>query len=513
MPATVITTPAELQNMSVDLAGDYVLGNDIDMDGESWTPIGSESTPFTGKFDGAGYTISNLLLSKTTSGDEENYGFFGYVDGATIHDVIFEDCAIDLNITGGNLSNSGFLIGSAWNDISIYDITITNLTIDIDGVVTESLLGFGSLAGSGNISGSISNCKIDGEFSCDDVDLLAIGGFIGILGSTGSPTLSRCSVTINMVFDGCNSPLIIGGFIGWLSFEPGTVEHCFHSGTITMTDAIGDIASLGGLFGNLETTGELSNCYHNGNLTGNCSDDATGIALFSGLCASNANISNCYCNGNINMTSVDDQNGIGGMFGGLASSGIIDKTYCKGDITLSGNNIAGVSGYAAGAGSSLTLSNSFYRGNITVNVTGISQQIGGFFAVLAVAGDICDCYCAGTINFNSSVSYSRIGGFVGHLQDCDDGFITNCYSSVEIEHPNDPSVISVGGFIGEITEAAYLSNPGVMQNCSWRTDGAENAIGAIGIVSVETLQNISGGIDEDDYTRFFSKTHAVYGGN
>ena len=33
-----------------------VLTADIDLSGETWTPIGSESTPYTGTFDGQGYT-------------------------------------------------------------------------------------------------------------------------------------------------------------------------------------------------------------------------------------------------------------------------------------------------------------------------------------------------------------------------------------------------------------------------------------------------------------------------
>lgn len=41
------------------LSGNYMLANDITMSGE-WSPIGNSENPFTGIFDGNGYTIDGL---------------------------------------------------------------------------------------------------------------------------------------------------------------------------------------------------------------------------------------------------------------------------------------------------------------------------------------------------------------------------------------------------------------------------------------------------------------------
>ena len=38
-----------------------VLTTNIDLTGEAWTPIGSKSNPYTGTFDGAGFTISGMI--------------------------------------------------------------------------------------------------------------------------------------------------------------------------------------------------------------------------------------------------------------------------------------------------------------------------------------------------------------------------------------------------------------------------------------------------------------------
>jgi len=70
--ASMAPTPMTLQGMNTGLAGNYVLGADIDASstagwnsGQGFTPVGLNSgTPFTGKFDGFGHTISGLTISR-----------------------------------------------------------------------------------------------------------------------------------------------------------------------------------------------------------------------------------------------------------------------------------------------------------------------------------------------------------------------------------------------------------------------------------------------------------------
>ena len=83
---TSITDEAGLKAIANDLGGSYVLANDISLSGE-WLPVGTEEEPFTGTLDGAGHTIKGLSI---TSGDD-NVGFFGFTEGATISNVRFTD--------------------------------------------------------------------------------------------------------------------------------------------------------------------------------------------------------------------------------------------------------------------------------------------------------------------------------------------------------------------------------------------------------------------------------------
>ncbi len=50
--------------MQNDLSGHYILTSDIDMTGLNFSPIGNNSTPFSGIFDGNGHTISNLTINR-----------------------------------------------------------------------------------------------------------------------------------------------------------------------------------------------------------------------------------------------------------------------------------------------------------------------------------------------------------------------------------------------------------------------------------------------------------------
>ncbi|MCL2283155.1 MAG: hypothetical protein FWC26_07545 [Fibromonadales bacterium] len=86
--------------INIALSGDYItLGSDIDLENYSWTPIGNAKFPFTGIFNGAGHTISNMNIS-----GESYQGLFGYFEG-TIKNLGLEN----FEINGNN--NLGGLVG------------------------------------------------------------------------------------------------------------------------------------------------------------------------------------------------------------------------------------------------------------------------------------------------------------------------------------------------------------------------------------------------------------------
>jgi len=71
-----IHTIEDLQRIAIEPNGKYILMNDLSLTGISWTGIGTPESPFCGKFDGNGYTISNISCPKL-----KYFGLFAYNAG------------------------------------------------------------------------------------------------------------------------------------------------------------------------------------------------------------------------------------------------------------------------------------------------------------------------------------------------------------------------------------------------------------------------------------------------
>ena len=48
-------------------SANYVLAGDIDLSGQLWTPIGTDTVPFSGRLNGNGYTISGIISPYSAS--------------------------------------------------------------------------------------------------------------------------------------------------------------------------------------------------------------------------------------------------------------------------------------------------------------------------------------------------------------------------------------------------------------------------------------------------------------
>jgi hypothetical protein len=181
--ATVITTPAELQAMNDNLAGDYVLGNDIDLTGLAWERVG----PFEGTFDGDFHTISGLTMD---------------ADRANLFSTVAE---------GGEITNVG----------------LTNVNIRAGWYA-------GALVGS--LYGTVSNCfAIDGTVTATQGDYGNVGTLIGLIRQTGS--VSNCYSTMDLILEGGGSPQYCGGLTGGVA---GPATNSYFAGEITDPDAGAD---------------------------------------------------------------------------------------------------------------------------------------------------------------------------------------------------------------------------------------------------------------------------------
>lgn len=102
-----ITSVSELQAMSSNLAGSYILMNDIDASatsgwnaGAGFVPVGTVPSPFTGTLNGDGYEITSLFIDR----DAAAQGLFGGFNG-TVQDLRLASASVK----GG--SPSGIAVG------------------------------------------------------------------------------------------------------------------------------------------------------------------------------------------------------------------------------------------------------------------------------------------------------------------------------------------------------------------------------------------------------------------
>ena len=115
-------------NTDYPMDGTYILGKNLDFNGvENIRPIGfndtDSPTPFTGTFEGAGHTISNLNIDVTTTSQKANVGVFG-VNSGTISNICFKNCSVKLN---------GYIVGIV---VGTNKGTIENVLVDGGSVTT-----------------------------------------------------------------------------------------------------------------------------------------------------------------------------------------------------------------------------------------------------------------------------------------------------------------------------------------------------------------------------------------
>lgn len=102
-----------------DMAGDYRLTSDIDLQNQTYTPIGnSEDNPFTGTFDGQYHTISNIYIVDENETAKPYGGLFGHTNHATISNVGVKGGTIQAACAGGivGFAENGTTLTNVFND-------------------------------------------------------------------------------------------------------------------------------------------------------------------------------------------------------------------------------------------------------------------------------------------------------------------------------------------------------------------------------------------------------------
>ena len=101
----------------------YMQNADITMSKTEWVPIGTESNPFTGQYNGNGYEIKGLTMTSPTV---KIIGLFGFAGNAQLYNITLRD--LDIETAGGQGKSVGAICARATgcnihsNEVySIYD--------------------------------------------------------------------------------------------------------------------------------------------------------------------------------------------------------------------------------------------------------------------------------------------------------------------------------------------------------------------------------------------------------
>ena len=270
---TPITTAEELKNISLD--GKYILLNDIDLGGAEWTPIGTSSSPFTGEFDGNGYSISNL---KITDYEEKYVGMFGYNSGI-LKNIDLINVDISTNYYVGVDDGTQYVGGIAGhNKRVIENCYISGSVILYYGssyLYYDEARGYGycgAFAGysSGSIRNSYSNCKVGARtYASSDLSAYSncyAGGIVGY----NSGIIEMC-YSIKEVKSSASSS---SSGVNYANGYAGGIAGYNYSGSINSCFAIGNIivsSGQSGRYGSASTSsggivgynkdGKITNCY------------------------------------------------------------------------------------------------------------------------------------------------------------------------------------------------------------------------------------------------------------
>jgi hypothetical protein len=315
LSAIEIWTYDDFNNIRDNLSGDYIQMTDLSLKtgGLGWLPIGTIELPFTGTYDGNGYEIANLKISRNTPCN----GIFGACNNAIINNLnvygivsttnIYSGLLIGhcINTTINNCKSDGMnglrseggiaggLIGYA-NNSEILNCKVFARVYNDTSAILPDTYGWGGLIGVAENNSYIYNCRFFSTVTGGE----AVGGLIGVLdnslvensyrdhniGIENLPTIAASSANY---FD-----YGTGGFVGRV-INNSIIKNCYSATRVNRGYYVGAFAGE-------VIDSEIENCYAVGDII-----SGTNTGAFAGI-SINSDIINCFYNSDISNLSDSD---------------------------------------------------------------------------------------------------------------------------------------------------------------------------------------------------------------
>lgn len=224
--------------------GEYIiLKNNINLNDKEWTPIGTDSHPFRGNFDGGNHTVTRMLISNSSA---DYVGLFGECTRHNINSAIKNITVKDSDIHGKR--HVGAIVGYA-KEINIENCRSIGNTINGKTNVGGICGYFG-----GNPGGKVSQCYNSSKVTGND----SAGG---IAGMGDRCTAENCLNTGEIEVTTKQDKSTGGGIFGFFddSIASASITACVNLGKVSGGDSFGGI--VGSTYS--KSTGHISNCYYN----------------------------------------------------------------------------------------------------------------------------------------------------------------------------------------------------------------------------------------------------------
>jgi hypothetical protein len=527
-----------LENMALNNANKtYVLTNDITLIG-GWTPVGTDTAPFWGKFYGAGRRI-------TVAGDPANTaytGIFGYASGAEIRDLSVYYAA---NVSvGADATHIGGLAGYADGGTTIRNVLVSGagtliyntgskayytggLAGYLDGGASQIENCYGSLnlkvsaatggfIRAGGIAGhidtaSLKDCVWTGTLEFSNPVAGYVGGIAGQFVSTAviSPAPSVRNAAARGTITAASDWVVVGGLIGEThaasaSVTPPLIAASYYEGGSIKVDSSGGAGpTVGGLFGGIGSDA-LTHTNSVGSDIQSCWSRAAGITVskagtggvslggFAGA-VRDTTIEGCFSESPLTLTEAPEAGSIsaGGFIGNMYTSDnnttSIISCHAGAAINVTGRVpfVGGLIGYIyAGSGANNSIEKSYATGNITTAAS-YASSTGGLTGYTDNT-TIKESWASGSVRAGGRPGITLgidSGGLTGDLTG--NSKIENCYALGDVfaDNPYSAAVVYVGGLVGYLnstTSGVYYSFAGGSATAQTNSGSGVYAGGLVG---------------------------------
>ena len=419
----VISTKDDFLAIKEDPTATYGLINDIDFENADFESVAT----FSGTLLGLGYSIKNISLTS----DKTTLGLFDKLDSATIEDINFEDCEIDLETTESKTTYYiGLLAGQAIGKCSLRNISVSNLEFDVD-LNNDTIIAGGLIGIANNLD--IENVTIDAEGTLKSTGNSAYFG--GLLGQCEGYLKAEKYVFdggVNIISTSDSKQVNAGGLVG-LCYAVNLVN-VTNNGTLTAYSENENGACVGGIIGKNRKDSDstktlIEGCSNLGTIIS--SYVAGGLIGYNSIFAQKFSLISSFNSGVVNNLGSGFS---GGLIGCCSENVILTGIYNSGTVQSDSGYAGGLVGYIY---QGLILDSCYSSGNIS--------SLGG------TAGGLIGCVCATEVTISDSYSLDTIvaktyaGGIVGQANKAK---ITQSYVGGTVKISDDSVAGFTGGFIG-----------------------------------------------------------------